>query len=102
MSVKLVLLKSGESVIADVKEMVSEDQKVLGYFLSKACIVELKKNLEEEDAFKITLFPWAPLTKTKEIPIPSDWVITIVDPIDKVVEMYERDVVNATEGDYFE
>jgi hypothetical protein len=30
MSVKIALLKSGESVIADIKELVSED-KVCGY-----------------------------------------------------------------------
>ena len=35
MTVKILLLKSGEDVIADVKEMVSPDEKVIGYFLTK-------------------------------------------------------------------
>ena len=39
MTVKILLLKSGEDVIADVKEMVSPDKKVIGYFLDKPCVV---------------------------------------------------------------
>lgn len=101
MSIRLALLKSGESIISDIHEMVSENDKVIGYFLTKACKVELKKNEEEEDAFKIILFPWAPLTKTKKIPIPSDWVISIMEPIDKLLEIYERDVINMESEDYF-
>jgi len=102
MSIKLVMLKSGENIVSEIKEMVSENDKVIGYFLEKPCTVNLKKNDSEEDAFKITLFPWAPLTKTKQIPIPNDWVITIVDPIDKILEIYQRDIVNAETEDYFE
>ena len=40
MTVKILLLKSGEDVIADVKEMVSPDDKVIGYFLTKACVIK--------------------------------------------------------------
>ena len=46
MTVKLVLLKSGEDIIADVTEMrVGEDKdaKIIGYFFDKACIVKLKE-----------------------------------------------------------
>ena len=35
MTIKILLLKSGEDVVADVKEMVSPDDKVIGYFLTK-------------------------------------------------------------------
>ena len=41
MTVKILLLKSGEDVISDVKEMISPDKKVIGYFLSKPCVVKL-------------------------------------------------------------
>ena len=46
MTVKLILLKSGEDIIADVTEMrVGEDKdaKIIGYFFDKACIVKLKE-----------------------------------------------------------
>ena len=41
MTVKILLLKSGEDVITDVKEMVSSDEKVIGYFLTKPCVIKL-------------------------------------------------------------
>ena len=30
----------------------------------------------------------------KKIPIPSDWLITMVEPIDKLKQMYIEDIVN--------
>ena len=45
MTVKLLLLKSGEDVIADVTEMGSgdkDDRRVVGYFLNKPCIVKMR------------------------------------------------------------
>ena len=49
MTVKILLLKSGEDVIADLKEMVSPDEKVIGYFLTKPCVVKLiPKDSEDE------------------------------------------------------
>ena len=40
MSIKLLVLKSGEDLVADVQEMVVED-KVVGYFLNKPCVVKM-------------------------------------------------------------
>ena len=42
MTVKVLVLKSGEDVIADVQEMVNHDQQVIGYFLTKPVVVKLK------------------------------------------------------------
>ena len=39
------------------------------------------------------MFPWCPLTKQEKIPISADWVVTIVDPIDKITEMYTKEVL---------
>ena len=44
MTVKLALLKSGEDVVADIKEMVvgeGDDSRVVGYVLTKPCRVTL-------------------------------------------------------------
>ena len=40
MTIKLALLKSGEDVIADMEEMVHNDQ-VVGYFLKYPCVAKL-------------------------------------------------------------
>ena len=105
MSIKLLVLKSGEDVIADVTEMaVGEDEKrrVVGYFLNKACTIKMidprtlakEKGSLQKAGFQVSLFPWMPLSKEDTIPITSDWVITIVEPITKLKEMYVEDVVN--------
>ena len=100
MTVKLAILKSGEDIVADIKEMVvgeGDDARVVGYFLTKPCGVSLNsKNIkvdDEKDTYQLKLFPWCPLTKQEKIPISADWVVTIVDPIDKITEMYTKEVL---------
>ena len=51
MTVKILLLKSGEDVIAYLKEMVSPDEKVIGYFLTKPCVFKLIP-IDSEDESK--------------------------------------------------
>jgi hypothetical protein len=93
MTIKVALLKSGEDVIADVQEMIVEE-KVVGYFFNKPCVVRTRKSSEDETgSFQISLFPWIPITKQTKIPVINDWVITIVDPIDDLQKMYEKDVL---------
>lgn len=107
MTIKLLLLKSGENVIADVKEMLvgdEENPKVVGYFLNKPCVVGIRrpngfsdeedKNSVQDASFKVSLFPWMPLAKESNIPISTDWVITIVTPDDKLNTIYMENVVN--------
>jgi hypothetical protein len=105
MTIKLMLLKSGEDIIADVAEMASgenEDRKVFGYFLHKPCIIKIRDSqvlneeteAEQKSYFKVSLFPWMPLSSDKTIPIPSDWLVTMVEPKEKLKEMYIEDVIN--------
>ena len=101
MSVKLLLLKSGEQVIADTKELRRKDDvpmvdKVYGYLLSKPHRVTANKplvlteNVDDRRNVEITLSPWILLTEDKVITIPKEWVITIVNPIESIVKMYEE------------
>jgi len=101
MTIKILLLKSGEDVIADVREMVSPDKKVIGYFLSKPCIVKLlpKTTDGNKRETSISMYPWMPLAKEKQIPLPTDWVVTMVTPIEKVETMYKEDVLNGKTTD---
>lgn len=99
MSIKLALLKSGESVISDAKELIS-DEKVCGYLFTNPHVVELRKTLlltEESDNSKkgnleVILTPWIVLTSDTQIPVPPDWIVTIVEPIQDVKKMYEEKV----------
>ena len=98
MTVKILLLKSGEDVVADVKEMVSPDDKVIGYFLTKPCVIKLIPKTEEKET-SISMYPWMPLAKEKDIPLPTVWVVTMVTPIEKVDTMYKEDVLNGQTTD---
>lgn len=86
MSVKLLILKSYEDVVADVKEMLSGD-KVVGYLLENPYLVRLEDSTEELPA-RISFYPYAALSKDKTIPIPCDWVVSIVEPLDEVKNSY--------------
>ena len=102
MTIKLMLLKSGEDIISDVSEMcvgTEEDRQVIGYNLNKPCVVRMRDpNVIKEDGpqkqsgFAVSLFPWMPLTKQEDIPVPADWMITMVEPIDKLKEIYIEDL----------
>ena len=104
MTIKILVLKSGEDVIADIKEMMTPDNKVMGYLLTKPCVVKLVSTApltaEEDDPdnehsseVRIRMHPWTPLAKEKEIPLTSEWVVTMVTPIDKVLDMYKTQVL---------
>ena len=94
-------MKSGEDVISDVQEMVSPDNKVIGYFLKKPCVIKLLPKVSEgvKRETSITMYPLMPLAKEKEIPLSTDWVVTMVTPIDKVEQMYKEDVLNGKTTD---
>ena len=110
MSVKIALLKSGESVIADIKELISDD-KVCGYlfknphkmkvsnsiFLTEESIPQSEESIEPEDGtVSITFSSWILFTSDDEIPVRPDWIVTIVEPVKSIKEMYEEKV-NGTE-----
>ena len=48
---------------------------------------------EQKAGYEISLFPWMPLSAEETIPIPADWLITMVDPIVKLSQMYVEDVL---------
>ena len=108
MSVKLIVLKTGEQLIADVQEMIVEE-KTVGFYLTKCCMIrminpneqinpkkiEKKIQPKEKTAFDISLFPWIPLAKGTKIPVPYDSVLTFVEPVDMLYEMYNENVLNS-------
>lgn len=98
MSIKLVLMKSGEQVIADTKELLLEE-KVQGYLLNKpqkvtsgGAVFLTEQEEKEDNNVQVTLAPYILLTKDDDIAIPTDWVVTIVEPLTALVEMYQEKI----------
>ena len=104
MSIKLLLLKSGDQVIAEAKELVRKEgdyhlmDKVYGYLLTQPHKVSvnrpmvLTEDVNDQSNVEITLAPWILLTEDKVMTIPKEWVITIVNPIDSIVKMYQEKI----------
>ena len=105
MSVKLLLLKSGEEIITEVQEIEDpETKQALGFRLHKPFRLEIVSNEEQgivfnrEKGYQLSWFPWAPLSKDKDFFLPADHVITAYDPLDSITEQY----INAIKDDQYE
>ena len=97
MSIKLVILKSGETVISDAKELIVEEDKIVGYLLNNPFKISSQKSLllteevnNSDSMVEITMSPWILLTSDTAIPIKPDWVVTVVEPMESVKQMYEE------------
>ena len=97
MSIKLTLLKSGETIISEMKELVAEkEEQAHAYLLENPHIVQTREKtfLTEEDkktgdfGIDVTLIPWIILSADKKVIIPVDVVTTIVEPISSVKQMF--------------
>ena len=100
MSIKLALLKSGDYIISDAKELLTDGDKVCGYLfsdphrvtLNSPVILKENMNEESESLVNITLSPWIILSQDREIAVSPDWVVTAVEPISSLKELYEEKV----------
>ena len=97
MSIKLTLLKTGEQIISDMKELVSEgDENAQAYMLENPHTVEIneKQFITEEEkeegdfGINVSLLPWIILSKDKKMLIPVDSVLTVVEPLESVTQLY--------------
>tara|TARA_B100000614_G_scaffold18870_1_gene15308 strand:+ start:6889 stop:7332 length:444 start_codon:yes stop_codon:yes gene_type:complete len=95
MSVKLLLLKSGEEVITEVKEIVDPETKdPVGFHLHKPFRLDIVSNSEEgivinqQKGYQVSWFPWAPLSKERDFYLPGHHVLTAYDPLDTITEQY--------------
>ena len=97
MSIKLSLLKTGEQIISEMKELVAEGQDVAhAYMLENPHTVEINEKhfmTEEEKkdgdfGINVTLLPWIILSQDNQMIVPFDSVLTIVEPLNSVTQLY--------------
>jgi hypothetical protein len=109
MSVKIVLLKSGEQIISDVHEIVGEEDKSVAYSLTRPCTIHMQRISSQDliisgepTSFDISLYPWVPLSTNENIIVPIDYPVGFADPVDQLKEMYHTkvlDVLKENEND---
>ena len=96
MSVQIALLKSGEEVIADIKEFRDSEDNLVSYFFGDPHCIRIKTQevlFEAEDAppkHELIFYKWMGLSKDKDIIVNKDWVVCIADPLDSIVESYGK------------
>ena len=97
MSIKLTLLKSGETLISEMKELVAEDkEQAHAYLLDNPHTVEInekefvteEEKVEGDYGINVVLLPWIILSRDKQMVIPVDSVLTIVEPLESVTQLY--------------
>ena len=98
MSIQLTLLKSGEEVIADIKEIRQEGtDELVSYLFKDPYYVKIKTSevlVEQETRPKheLAYYKWMSLSKENDIIVNKDWVVCITDPLDTVKKNYEEKV----------
>ena len=98
MSIKLTILKTGETLISEMQELVSDQEQASphAYLLDNPhkVLTRDKEFLTEEEkkqnkyGIDVLLTPWIILSKDKKIILPVDCVMTIVEPIEGVKKMF--------------
>ena len=95
MSIQLTLLKSGEEVIADIKEIRQEGtDELISYLFKDPYYVKIKTTevlVEQETRPKheLAYYKWMTLSKDNEIIVNKDWVVCITEPLDSIKQNYE-------------
>ena len=99
MSIKIALLKSGEQVVSDIKELMSEEKPV-GYLLKDPERLTINKSFlvsDSDTSVEISLSQWILMSSDRELVVPRDWIVTLAEPIDSVLKMY-KDKIDAKDN----
>ena len=78
MTVKVILLKTGQYLISEIDERPDEDADCI--------LINPKRILGFAPEWKLENF--VPFTYQKQVPIRSSDILTIVDPMDSLLELY--------------
>ena len=95
MSIQLALLKSGEEVIANIKEFRNSDDELVSYLFKDPFTVKVKTSqvLVEENStpkHEVIYYKWMSLSKESDIIVNKDWIVCITDPLDSIKTSYEE------------
>lgn len=108
MAVKLALLKSGDQVIADIMELVDENDKVISLVFSNPYIARLltpellmenSLGLQDEVEHKVAFSPWIVLSADKKMALDPTWIVTIVEPHEWIKKSYEEKMNASVDGE---
>ena len=96
MSIKVAVLQSGDQIVADMKEIVSED-KPIAYLFNQPHKIVLNNQIvlsesKDKSSVEVTLAKWILISDEDDIPVSVNQVVTLVEPVESVKKMYEEKV----------
>lgn len=108
MTIKLALMKSGETVISDVQAKVDHNDQVVSMVFKDPFGVELVTpsvdfDVDEGEVTKeyaIRFWDWMPLTDDSEVKVNPDWIVSFTNPKEDILNSYkDRMVDEQVEGE---
>ena len=105
MSVQLVLLKSGEEIITDVREILDKEtgKQMSLVFIRPVRLTVSQQNVLTEETNQtqnvINFEPWLMTSKDESFFVPYDWVVTSCDPKDDILDSYVKNVGVKEDGE---
>ncbi len=97
MTVKIVILKSGEKLISDIKEGFDGNDNLITYILENPCFIKTGEqysftdsNGETKNHLSISLHPWPEFSGDNIVPIVTDFLVSVVEPNINLKKMYEE------------
>lgn len=104
MSLKLLLLKNGDQLVSEVKSVKDEDgKKVYSYILTNPMKIEEQAEddfllegeeevqiADDEEELTLSMTRWPRFSEEDTLYLSPDWVVTLVNPIPQLTEMYEN------------
>ena len=96
MSIKVAVLQSGEQIIAEMKEIVSED-KPIAYLFHQPQKAVLNNQIvlsesNDKSSVEVTLAKWILISDEDDVPVSVNQVVTLVEPVASIKKMYEEKI----------
>ena len=96
MSIKVAVLQSGEQIITEMKEIVSED-KPIAYLFHQPQKVVLNNQIvlsesNDKSSVEVTLAKWILISDEDDVPVSVNQVVTLVEPVASIKKMYEEKI----------
>ena len=97
MSIKITVLKTGEHIISDMKELMADGEENAHanmlvnphtYEINEKQFVTEEEKKSGDFGIDVTLLPWIILSQDSQMIIPVDSVLTVVEPLESVTQLY--------------
>jgi|TARA_B100000085_G_C18264511_1_gene399419 hypothetical protein len=96
MSIKLALLKSGETVIADIEAKVDHNDQVVSLvFKNPFCVELITQSVDfdiedesNEQEYAVRFWDWMPMTEDTDIKVNPDWIVSFTNPVEMLKNSY--------------